>query len=336
MNKVIQEFNKLIFNTKKTWRLHGNDIKFWGGIAGIITSEILACRATLKVTDVLDDIQYALDDVKDMKESVGLPGFDYLEGYDEKAYRNDIFHIYLNGVLKIAGLYVVPFGIGAASVCALVNTHSELKEEKAQTVAALSALASEFKGYRQNVIDDQGEAKDLEYLYGVKESEVEEVTTNAKGTKKVVKKKQKVVEEAGLSIYARFFGPEEYADMFPVDPRYLDLGYSKEYERRFNEFNESWLRLQEDLLNKDCKRLTESGHGGMTMNQALERFGYEPTIDGYKLCKIWDPNGPDRQISLHIYEPYNKRAVNGCERVWLIDFVDFASNAVDEMNIRKY
>ena len=61
-------------------------IFFTAGIVGVVTSTVLACRATLKLSDTLDEIQKDVTVVKDM-----IPD----ESYSIQSHNRDKMYVYI-------------------------------------------------------------------------------------------------------------------------------------------------------------------------------------------------------------------------------------------------
>jgi hypothetical protein len=183
------------------------------GIAGMVGSTILACRATLKVDDVLDEAQKKLDQVKTLKHP----------DYSEKDRSRDISLIYFQNGVKIAKLYAPAVIVGAVSIYAIRTSHGILNRRNIALTAAYGALEKGFNEYRARVVDKYGEEEDRNFRYGTREVEI----TDEKGKKKTVTR----VAIDDPSIYARFFDP-------------MSTSWSKDPE-----YNRIFLRCQQNYAN---------------------------------------------------------------------------------------
>lgn len=162
-------------------------ILFGLGVAGTIGSTVLACRATLKMDQVLDHMEDNLEIAKTMQD----------REYSEHDRQSDITLIYIQTAVKIGTLYLPAIGLGAASIGALTASHNILQKRNAALTAAYIAVDSAFKEYRERVVDKYGEEEDLKLRYEMEVAEVE----NEQG------KKVKVLQAApgAASMYAKFF-----------------------------------------------------------------------------------------------------------------------------------
>ena len=163
-------------------------ILFGTGIVGMVGSTVLACRATLKLEEVLDEGKENVKKAKTLEH----------EDYSEKDREKDLAIIHIQTSVKIVKLYGPAIVLGGVSVAALTQSHSILNKRNAALTAAYAALEKGFAQYRQRVVEKYGEEEDRNFRYGSREVEVME-----DGKKKTVLR----VGEGEPSIYARFFDP---------------------------------------------------------------------------------------------------------------------------------
>lgn len=150
------------------------------GIVGMVASTVLACRATLKMEEVMEEAKFKLD-------------------RDENRGR-DISLIYTQTSIRIVRLYAPAVIVGGISIASLTRSHTLLTQRNAALTAAYSALEKGFSEYRSRVVEKYGEEEDQHFRYGSEEIEIEDSKT---GKKKTVKR----VGTDVPSIYARFFDP---------------------------------------------------------------------------------------------------------------------------------
>lgn len=186
---------------------------FASGVVGVTCSTILACRATLKLSDVLDQAH------NDITIADNLLAVDEYSKHDHK---KDITRIYVKSVVEIGTLYAPAVVVGAASIAALTKSHTLLNQRNAGLMAAYAALDKGFSEYRGRVIEKYGEDQDRQFRYETEEIEV----VDENGKKKTITQ----VAQQG-SIYARFFDP-------------TSLSWNKEHE-----YNYEFLRCQQNHAN---------------------------------------------------------------------------------------
>lgn len=258
---------------------------FVGGVVGMVGSTVLACRATLKLEEVLETTQ------KDLKVSKRVQ-VDHPEKYSESELKKDTAIIYVRSVAKVGALYAPAIVLGGASITMLTKSHNLLNERNAALTAAYVALDKGFNEYRQRVVDKYGEDEDRLLRY---ESEVVEI--EEKGKKK---KKQVRVGPGGASIYARFF--DEYSASWSKDP---------DVNRLFIHCQQN---LANDLLHARGHLFLNEVYGmlGLPHTNAGSIVGWVmgPESDGYVDFGVFVSDGGDRIRDF----------VNGREGSVLLDF----------------
>lgn len=171
------------------------------GIAGMVGSTVLACRATLKMNDVVEDAKQKLDTAKSLEH----------KDYSEKDRSRDVSLVYFQTSVKVARLYIPAIIVGGASVVALTSSHNILTKRNAALMSAYAALEKGFNQYRARVIEKYGEEEDRNFRYGTRQVEIVDPETNEK----------KMVTRVSLdtpSIYARFF--DLHSSSWTKEPEY--------------------------------------------------------------------------------------------------------------------
>lgn len=174
------------------------NILFAAGIVGVVGGTVLACRATLKMDEVLSDSKRKLDLAKTLEH----------DEYSENDRNRDVNLIRFQTTVKIAKTYAPSVAVLGLSIAALTKSHVMLTQRVGALTAAYAVLDRGFKEYRARVVDKYGEEEDRKLLYGVKTVEIEQEGS----------KKPKTIDIPGNpSIYARFF--DEYSNSWDKDPQ---------------------------------------------------------------------------------------------------------------------
>jgi hypothetical protein len=155
---------------------HSPALLFGLGVAGVIGTTVLACKATLKLEETLDkhDVHLAQAETK-----------------QEQAY------VLGNTTGKVIKLYAPAVGLGVISVAALTGSHVILTRRNTALTAAYVAVDRAFREYRERVIDEVGADKERDIRYKVGELEIHD-------TQKGEVRKIRTVK-GDLSQYARVF-----------------------------------------------------------------------------------------------------------------------------------
>ena len=296
MNTLTRNVSKAKFQLKK----HSPEILVVGGIIGIVASGVMACKATLKVHEVVEKAQDDLDAIHNATEA-GIT--DAGEEYSVEDCKKDTAIVYVQTGLQFVKLYGPAVALGALAISSIVASHNIMKKRNVALAAAYAISEKGFKEYRGRLVERFGEELDRELRYNIKAQEVEETVVNEKGKEKKVKKTIEVVDDINTgSVYARFF--DDGCIGWEKDPEY-NLMYVKRTQDYAN-----------DLLQKN---------GYLFLNDVYDMFGIPRTRAGQSVGWIYDEKNPigDNFVDFGIYD-VNKRAsrdfVNGYERTVLLDF----------------
>ena len=314
MNNITRTLNKAAFKFKK----HSPEILVVAGVVGVVGSTVMACKATTKVNDILDDTKDQLDKIHEAGER--LENGETLRLKDGEEYtveqnKKDLTIVYAQTALKFAKLYAPSVIIGGLSITAILTGHNITRKRNIALAAAYTAVDKSFKEYRGRVVERFGEALDKELKYGIKSKEVDEAVTNEDGTESVVKKTVDVVDATNpmnVSEYARFF--DDGCAGWTKDPEY-NLMFLRDQQRYAN-----------DLL---------KSKGHLFLNEVYDLLGIPRTKAGQIVGWIYDekhPNG-DNFVDFGIYDTNktaNRDFVNGYERTILLDF-NVDGNIWDQM-----
>lgn len=162
---------------------HSPRMLFIAGIAGAVTSTVLACRATLKLEGVVEDVE---KDLTGLKLSHG-----------SEHYRKDLVYTYAKGSMQVLRLYAPAIAVGSLSVAALTGSHVTLVRRNASLTAAYAALSKGFDEYRDRVRKELGNEREYDIYHGT----IVETTVDEKGKTLITKKH----DPNALSVYSRLF-----------------------------------------------------------------------------------------------------------------------------------
>ena len=293
VTKVNRTFHKAGFQLKK----HSPEILVVTGVIGVVTSAVLACKATRKLDSVLEESKEQIDKIKDYIEEEG-----YSEEYTEKDASKDLTITYTQSALNIAKLYGPSVILGAASIGAIFGGHNILRKRNVALAAAYTAVDKGFKDYRNRVIERFGKELDRELKYNIKSDTVEVTELDEDGKEKTSKVTVNTVDPNELSEFARFY--DDGCTGWTKDPE-LNLVFLKKQQ--------CWAN---DLL---------KSRGWLTLNEVYDMLGITRTAAGMVVGWIYDEKHPvgDNFVDFGIYDinnEANRRFVNGLERTILLDF----------------
>jgi hypothetical protein len=264
-------------------------IFFAAGIAGTVASTVLACRATLKLSATLDEIQKDIQVLKPQVNKSNHPELTTEVVTDEVVAEHvKTLYVYGRASLRIVKLYGPSVLIGAASIGLLTNSHITLVRRNSALMAAYAAVEKAYSDYRDRVRAEIGADKELEIYHATKT----EIAKDAEGNEFLVK----VADPNKYSPYAKFF--DEYSRHWERDP----------------EYNRIFVQCQQNYFNH---RLRAYGH--VFLNEVYDGLGIERSRAGSVVGWLLDGDG-DGYIDFGIFEAFNSRFVNGSEQSILLDF----------------
>jgi hypothetical protein len=182
---------------------HSPEILMGVGVIGIVASTVMACKATLKADEVLENAKDKLDKIHEAKEQIEkLDKNDEPHiSYSDQDYKRDLSITYIQTGWDFVKLYGPAVTLGLASIACMVTSHGIMRKRNLALVAAYKAVEESFTQYRKRVIEDQGAEKDREYRYGI--GKVKETTMNEDGS--ITEKTVEVIDPNGISQYAKLF-----------------------------------------------------------------------------------------------------------------------------------
>ena len=276
---------------------HSPEILMGVGVAGVIATTVMACRATMKLDDVLVEAAETREKIKEVVENPA-----YEDKYTEEDAKKDLVINYTQTAVKVAKLYAPAVAVGVISVGCLLGSHDILRKRNAALSAAYLTVDKSFKEYKQRVIDRVGEEVEKEIRYGIKAEEIIETVTDEEGNETTISETVKTMNPTLYSDYARFF--DEASPCWQNDP----------------EYNLMFLRAQQQYAN-DLLR----AKGRLFLNDVYDMLGIEKTKAGQIVGWVYDrenPNG-DNFVDFGIYDMSKERVrafVNGYETNILLDF----------------
>lgn len=294
MTKVSRGFHKAGFQLKK----HSPEILLVAGIVGSVVTTVMACKATLKVNEIVDEAKENIDKIHVATETGKTEaGKDYTVEDSKK----ELAIVYAQTGLKFVKLYGPAISVGAFSIGCLLASNNIIHKRNIALSAAYATVDKSFKDYRTRLIDRFGEELDHELKYNIQPKEVEEVVVNEDGSETVVKK---TVNSTDLkeSMFARCFDE-------------TCLGWTDNAETN--------LFTLHQVQNYANEKLQKRGY--LFLNEVYEMLGFQTTQAGQVVGWIYDEDNTvgDNCVDFGIYDLHNERKrafVNGYEKSIWVDF----------------
>lgn len=295
MANLTRTFNRTGLKIKK----YSPEILMVTGTVGVVASGVMACRATLKINEILNDTKDTIDKIHEVSEDP-----DMKEKYSEEDSKKDLAIVYTQTAWKLIKLYGPSVGLGVASIGCMIGSNRILNKRNVALAAAYKAVDTSFKEYRGRVVERFGKELDKELRYNIKAQEIEEVSVDENGNE-VVKKTTVDVMENDPNRYS------QYAIIFDDG----NDGWDPDPER-----TKFFLIQQQNWANE---RLKSQGH--LFLNEVYDMLGVKRTKAGAQVGWVYDEknqNG-DNYVDFGIFDIYSPKArdfVNGLEKVIVLDF----------------
>jgi hypothetical protein len=288
MKSVNGVASKAVMKLKK----HSPEILVVAGIAGTVVSAVLACKATTKVAEILDETKGTLDTIHEGMETGAINGQEYTTEDGKK----DTVVVYAQTGMKLAKLYAPAIILGTLSITSILASNNILRKRNVALGAAYAAIDKSFKEYRGRVIKRFGEQVDTELKYGIKAKKFEEIEVDPEnGKEKKVKKTVMVADPNLQSDYAVYFDSK-----------------SRNYETN-PDYNRMFLKAQQAFAND---KLQTRGH--LFLNEVLDDLDLPRTPAGQIVG--WTKDGPDGYVNFRIVEVERETEDGRHEPALLLDF----------------
>lgn len=288
MKSVNGVASKAVMKLKK----HSPEILVVAGIAGTVVSAVLACKATTKVAEILDETKGTLDTIHEGMETGAINGQEYTNEDGKK----DTVVVYAQTGMKLAKLYGPAIILGTLSITSILASNNILRKRNVALGAAYAAIDKSFKEYRGRVIERFGDQVDTELKYGIKAKKFEEIEVDPEtGKEKKVKKTVMVADPNLQSDYAVYFDSK-----------------SRNYETN-PDYNRMFLKAQQAFAND---KLQTRGH--LFLNEVLDDLDLPRTPAGQIVG--WTKDGPDGYVNFRIVEVERETEDGRHEPALLLDF----------------
>lgn len=299
--EIMESMSRSLHKVGYKFKKHSPEILIGVGIVGTVASAVMACKATLKVNDILDEAQETIETihagVEEQKKTTDG------EVYTQEIANQDLAIVYVQTGWKFVKLYGPAVALGAASIGCMVASHTILRKRNLALAAGWKAADTAFKEYRGRVVERFGKEMDRELRYNIKAKEIEERIVDENGNETTVTKTIEVAD------------PNVAHDIYSVVFCEGNLGWTKNAE-----LNKVFLIQQQNHAN-DKLRL----HGFLSLNEVYDMIGAPRTNYGQLAGWVYtkDSSVGDNYVDFGIFNINDEKAcdfVNGYERSIILDF----------------
>lgn len=259
---------------------HSPEILLVGGITSVVTGTVLACKATLKAPNILEEartMMTAIDIIA--KEDVQEPG----------EVKKAKLLVSVEAGVGLARIYAPSVILMVAGIGMLVGSNRILNSRNAAILGAYKAVDEAYKRYRGRVREEFGEDVDNYFRFKKRRKD---------GTMQVLddkKKKIKFDEIDNIDLPGELM---DAGDMGIPSPYAVFFDKDSPQWRTDNTFNEYFLAAQQRYAND---RLGLIGH--VFLNEVYDMLGVDRTKEGAVVG--WVKDHGDSFVDFDIYNPYN-------------------------------
>ena len=256
--------SRIIMKSKMGLKKHSPEILTATGIITGIAAAVIACKQTVKATEIIQNAQKSLSDIEEVKNLVENGEATYTD--EDEA--NDRKTVAIQTTVDIAKTYALPVGLGLFSITCILASNHILKKRNAALAAAFSALSTDFMNYRKRVVNKYGKDVDFMLKNGLEKQLVaHQIVDPETGEVKEEQKEVLTYEGNKLSQYARIFDEVESTQWTP----------SADHNRAF-------LLMEQNFFNERIKT-----RGYIFLNEVYERLGFRPTKAGIIIVLVFWP-----------------------------------------------
>ena len=299
-NALVEKASRTFCKAGLKLKKHSPEILVIGGVVGLVTSGVMACKATTKLSAILDDSKEQIELFDKVAANPEMVNEEYTVEDAEK----DKKIVKVQTAVKVAKLYAPSIAVGVVSIGAIFASNNIMRKRNVALGAAYATVDQAFKDYRNRVVDRFGEELDKELRYNLKTKEVKETVEDENGKKKTVKRNIKYMDSPM---------PSEFAVIYDDGC----AGWTKDPED-----NKFFLIQQQRYANERLKR-----RGYLSLNEVYELLGFPSTKAGQVVGWLYDCKDPNYKGDDFVdfglynvdYEP-NRDFVNGYERNIILDF----------------
>lgn len=262
-NEIVKKASSALGKVNIKLRKHSPELLIAAGVVGTVVSTVLACKATTKLSTILDESKGNIETIHKCENDKEME-----ERYSQEDAKKDLAIVYIQTGVKIAKLYAPAVVLGTISIAGIVASNNILRKRNVALAAAYATVGKSFKEYRSRVVERFGADVDKELRYNIKAKKIEEMIKDPESGKE--KKSKTTVNVAAPTVddYARFFDKT-----------------CRHYEENMN-YNLMLLRSQQQLAND---KLVADGF--LFLSDVYDMLGITRTKMSQSVGWIYKPDG---------------------------------------------
>lgn len=296
LNTLSNSITMMIGRTKTFTKQNSAELLLVGGAIGVVTGTVMACKATLKVNDILDSHKEEKEKILTVSADESYPE------YTENDAKNDLKTLTIKTAVSCIACYAPAVLLEAFSIGTIFASNHIMRQRNAALAASCATIEAAYKKYRERVVERFGKDVDEELYYGL-------TTEKKKVTKVDSETGEKTKEIETKTTLQQQFACSPYAQIF--DERALEF-YQDDGSNMF------MLKQREKEASVRLK-----ASGVLSLNEVYDMIGLPATDIGLTHGWIYEKDNPDgdNEVQFDLRHVYIKDEITGEEeRVILIDF----------------
>lgn len=258
------------------------------GIVGVVVSTVMACKASMKVDEVLDKHKEKVDDIHEQAAEK-----------QEECSGKETTVVYASTGIKLVKLYAPSVVLGVMSVGCILTSHKILCKRNVALASAYATIDKSYKEYRSRVAERFGDEVETEIRHNIRSEEVQETVVDEDGKEKTVTKTRKI------------FAGESFSD----------------YSRVFERGNKIWepvldynLMFLNQVIASANSRLRANGY--LFLNDVYEDLGFDKTVAGQCVGWTYKPDDPtgDNLVDIKHVVVDMENEYGGYDKAIILDF----------------
>lgn len=275
-----------------TLKKYSPEILTGAGVLATVTAAVLAARATLKLEEVVAELEFRKGSVHEKLENQQITA-------DEA--KRELIAAHRGFVFDLIKLYGPAVSLGTLGITSIVSAQGIMRKRNLAVLGAYKSIEQAYSEYRKRVVEAVGEDREREIRLGLRAVD-ESDETEYEGEDGPLAK-DGLINSKGATDYSVLF------DQF--NPNYSTAPF----------YNQNFVKGQENFANQ---RLRSKGH--LFLNEVYESLGFPATPEGALVG--WVSGQGDNFVNFGIWEsvpggPTNEAFASGEERsAWLQFNVD--------------
>ena len=175
-NKLLSGLNRAVNTVGMKAKKYSPELLMGVGLVCGGVATVMACKATLKVNEVLENAKDTIDLIHQTEELKEIETKDdRVVQYTKEDATKDLVKVYASTGIELAKLYGPSIALGTVSLTCIFASNNILRKRNIALAAAYTAVDKGFREYRDRVVERFGEGVDKELKYNLKAAKLKQM-----------------------------------------------------------------------------------------------------------------------------------------------------------------